>query len=185
MYIYINKHIHSYVLFICVYTHKYIHIYTRVYHTYVHFVFTCGHLATAFSGSGYCMCTYIYIYSCSFVLQIYFAMWDMRLVGAGGGGFSYWQYENISFGITTAFGLPFRNCTGTHTHTHTNISLATNPCHVCIHKHVYTLETNVCMHECVHTYFRTSVNSPEWMSFVFIVCMCVQARVDVIVFVGF
>jgi len=23
----------------------------------------------------------------------YFAMWDMRLVGAGGGGSSYWQYE--------------------------------------------------------------------------------------------
>jgi len=48
-----------------------------------------------------------------FKIQAYFAVWDMRLAEAGGGGASYWQYENVTFEMTTRFGLPFRNCTGT------------------------------------------------------------------------
>jgi len=162
-------------IYVYVYIRIYMCIYAHVYCTHVYFVFTCGHLVGAFGGSGY---VHVYLYIrmyVSFVLQIYFAMWDMRLVGAGGGGSSYWQYENVTFGITTAFGLPFRNCTGMHTHTiYTQILVLRLIPVMCGYVTICThlKQTYVCMNVCIYIFETVFPKIHHYRLCVFFACVC-------------
>ena len=147
---------------ICIHTYIYVYICTCILYTCLFRIYMW-----AFGGGiwrvGLCTCILIYTYVCVICITDIFCNVGYAASRCGCGRFELlairkrhlWDHDSVWI----AFSELYRYA---HPHNiHTNISLATNPCHVCIHKHVYTLETNVCMHECVHTYFRTSVNSPE------------------------
>ena len=172
----------------------YIYIYMYIYisictYTCILFISAVRIYIQVFGGGvervGLYVCILIYIYACSTDI--------FCNVGYAASRCGWRRFELLAIrkrhfwnldSVWIAFSELYRYA---HPHTiHTNVSVATNPCHVCIHNHVYTFETNVYMHERVYIYFRNCVweNSTLCMSSVSFVCMCVQARVYVIVCVG-